>query len=172
MADDYRIITVPDAIFSQLQRNMANAPQWMPKVISKQIRYLGPRVSRVMREAVLGNRYKGALDESVGPEYSDAGQTVTISPKAMRGGKYDAGNLLELGVPHPIPNLPYAPIAAWANFRGAPMPAVWLGMRAHGVKAHPFLDRTLKGAEVELNIAQVMILDAMIDEALRGALPG
>lgn len=172
MPAEYSITTIPELIFEQLQRNMAAAPQWMPKVIAKQIRYLGPRVTRVMREQVLVNRYKGALDESVGPEYTDNDTTVTISPKALRGGKYDAGSLLELGVPHPIPNLPYAPIKRWADFRGAPMPAVWLGMRAHGIKAHPFLDRTLAGAEIEMNIAQVAILDAMIDEALRGALPG
>lgn len=169
MATDTEIREVPDLIFSKLKENMATSSDWLPKIIAAAIQRLGPLGSLRMRYAVLQNNYTGALSRSITNEFTDQGQTVTIGPTALRGNKYDAGQLLELGVPHAIPNAPYKPIAAWASFRGAPMPGVWLGIRRKGVKAHPFLDNTLTSMESDLTLEQTVILDAMIEKALEGA---
>ena len=168
---DLVIKEIPELVFETLQANMAAAPQWMPKIITDAIKRIGPKAVKRMRSAVMPNRYTGALDQSIQDDYEDSGLTVVVGPTALRGGRHDAGVLLELGVPHPIPRAPYQPSAAWANVRGAPMPQVWLGIRAHGVHAHPFLDNTVTNVEPDLNDEQDKILGDMIAHALSGTEP-
>jgi hypothetical protein len=167
---------IPELVFEKLQANFAHAPEWLPKIVEDAIRRLGPLGMQRMRSAIAPNRYTGELSNSIITDYGKAEGSshnfqVSIFPEAMRGGRWDAGLLLELGVPHPIPNLPYAPIAAWAAFRGAPMPQVWLGIRAHGVKAHPFLDNSLENVMPDVEIEQTRILDEMIEKVLEGTAP-
>jgi hypothetical protein len=141
--------------------NLKTAPDWMPKVVSKAAHQLGPAAVDIMRDVTDANRYTGALGESISDEYSNNDYTVTISPKAMRGGKWDAGLLLEFGT-RPIPNAPWAPIKAWANFRGLLAFPVWLKIRRAGVSAHPFLDRALENLSAEI--------DPVLEELLRAAI--
>ncbi len=167
------ITEIPELVFEKLQANFAQAPDWLPKIVEGAIRRLGPVGMQRMRSAVAPNNYTSELSNSIITDYSQGGGPshnfqVAIYPEAMRGGRWDAGLLLELGVPHAIPNVPYAPIAAWAAFRGAPMPQVWLGIRAHGIKAHPFLDNTVTNIDPDLDIEQTRILDEMIEKVLDG----
>jgi hypothetical protein len=143
-----------------LAENLRSAPSWMPKLISKAAHQLGPAAVDIMRDVTDVNRYTGALGESVSAEYTNNDYTVTISPKAMRG-KWDAGTLLEFGT-RPIPNCPWAPIKAWANFRGIAAFPVWMKIRRAGVNAHPFLDRALENLPAEI--------DPVLEELLRAAI--
>ena len=130
-----------DGVLEQIAGYAKSAPQWIPGVISKHMRRLGPKAVARMREAVHPHRYTGALEDSIAAIYSDSDKRIEIYPSAMRG-KWDAGLILELGT-RPIPRAPYRPIATWAAFRGAPMPGAWLKIRLRGVFAHPFLNRAI-----------------------------
>lgn len=143
-----------------LAANLRSAPSWMPKVISKAAHRLGPAAVDVMRDVTDVNRYTGALGESISDEYSDGDRIVTISPKVMRG-RHDGGLILEFGT-RPIPNAPWGPIAAWANFRGLPAGPVWMKIRRSGAAAHPFLDRTLENMPAEID----PVLNDLLDEAI------
>jgi len=129
-----------DGVLEQIEAQARSAPQWVPQEIAFNMRKLGPKAVKRMREAVHVHRYTGALEDSIDDHYSRGDMQIDIYPGAQRG-KWDAGLLLELGT-GPIPRAPYRPIAAWAAFRGAPMPGAWLKIRTRGVSAHPFLDRT------------------------------
>lgn len=148
-------------------RNLKAAPSWLPKSISQATHKLGPAGVNVLREAVAPNLYTGALSDSVSAEYAEDDRVVTISPKALRGGKWDAGLLLEFGT-KPIPNAPWAPIAAWAAFKGAPMPGAWLKIRQLGVSPHPFLDRALEMMGYEIDPVLGELLDDVIAHLFEG----
>jgi hypothetical protein len=137
----------PDAI-GIVAGNLSGARSWMPKAISRAAHQLGQAGVDVMRDATDVNRYTGSLGESISAEYGSDDTVVTISPKVMRG-IHDGGLILEFGT-RPIPRAPWAPIAAWASFRGAPMPGAWLKIRSSGVSPHPFLDRTLQYMDGEI----------------------
>jgi hypothetical protein len=155
-----------DGVLEQVAANMAAAPQWMPKIKRKTIKWIGPRATRTMKSVVGRNTYTGKLVNSVKDEYRDDGMTVEISPQAKRG-RWDAGLILEFGT-GPIAKCPYAPITAWAGAKGAPMPGAWLKIRREGVAAHPFLDDTLAAVEPDLDKAQDKLLGEMAAAALHG----
>jgi len=138
-----------DGVLEEVARSFAVAPERLNDELKLMLHRIGPRAIARMKEAVAPNRYTGALETSISADYSDTALKVVIGPTAKRG-KWDAGLLLEKGVPHKIPNAPYRPIAAWAAFRGAPMPGAWLAIRLRGVKAHPFLDRTVAALQPDL----------------------
>src|SRR3972149_861028 len=121
----------------------------MPKIKRKAIRWIGPRAVRNMQGMLGRNYYTGALMRSVKSEYGERDSIVTISPTAQRG-KWDAGLILEFGT-RPIPRAPWAPIAQWADVKGAPMPGAWLKIRRVGVSAHPFMDDTLEATKGDLD---------------------
>jgi hypothetical protein len=120
---------------------------------------LGAIVVGEMKAAVEQHRYTGALSDSITHESADRGYEQRIHPTAMRGA-YDAGTILELGT-RPIPNLRWAPIRAWADFKGLPAFPVWWKIRTLGVSEHPFLQRTLdaSGAHI-MEAAQRMVMTA------------
>ena len=120
-----------------------------------------------MKEAIAKHRYTGALEGSISGEFTDGGYTLTISPKALRGNRWDAGVLLEQGT-GPIPRAPWLPISRWAEFRGLPAVSIWLKIRAVGVTAHPFLERTLTATMPEVRTAAVEIVTQMAEKALFG----
>lgn len=106
--------------------------------------HLGPRGVQLMREAIEPNRYTGALSDSIKFEQPNP-MAVEIFPTAVRSDGRPAGATLELGRLGPIPDLPYEPIALWAQKKlGLSEPdrikAVWLKIRHKGVNPHPFLD--------------------------------
>jgi hypothetical protein len=131
----------PDAL-GIMERNLRDAPSWVPQLTAKALRRLGPRAQRKMSIRLSTRRYTGALDSSVQTEYSADGLELQIFPTAKRG-RWDGGLILELGT-RPIPNAPWAPIRAWAMFRGVPAFPVWHKIRTRGVDAHPFLEDTKK----------------------------
>lgn len=145
-----------------LARNLRSTPSWMPKLISLAARRLGQAGVDVLRDVTDANRYTGALGESISAEYSDNDKIITISPKAMRG-KWDAGLLLEFGT-KPIPNAPWAPIAAWAAFRGLPAGPVWMKIRRSGVNAHPFIDRALENLMPDIDPILEELLQESVDQ--------
>jgi len=155
-----------DGVLEQVAKNMAAAPQWMPKIAKREIKRLGPIGIRRMQGMVGRNYYTGTLLRSVKDEYKDAGMTVEIGPTAKRG-RWDAGLILEFGT-RPIARCPYAPIARWASAKGAPMPGAWLKIRREGVSPHPFLDDTLNAVEPDLDKS----IDKMLGEAIAAALHG
>lgn len=130
-----------DKSFEQVQQAIATLPSWMPAILRSHMPPLGDRIAEVMRTQVEPHRYTGALSDSIESEYQDSDYSVSIHPTATRG-NYDAGAILELGT-KPIRRAPWEPIKAWAEFRGVPAFPVWYAIRTRGVRAHPFLDRTL-----------------------------
>ncbi len=136
-----------DEVLQGIQHNLERSPDWMPTIIRTHFLTLRTEVVDRMKEAVLENRYTGALEDSISGEFEDSGMELTISPKAMRA-EWDAGTLLEMGTrPHAAP---WAPIAAWSDFRGLPAFPVWYAILTRGTQPHPFLERTLEASESQI----------------------
>ena len=130
-----------DGTLEKFTANLNRLPEWLPAIVRQNFIPLRASAIDRMREAIAANRYTGALEQSLQGKFSDNGWTLTINPTVMRG-KYDGGAILELGT-KPIPNCPWLPIKAWAEFRGVPAYPVWMKIRTKGVSAHPYLQRTL-----------------------------
>lgn len=149
-----------DGVLEMFVNNARNAPAWMPRLLDSVMRPLGDKIVSNMQAAVDKNKYTGELSESITSEYDMEAARLEISPKALRGGKWDAGLILELGT-RPIPNLPWAPIKAWAEFRGLPAFPIWFKIREQGVSAHPFLDRTLETSMPDIDRTAQELVDGM-----------
>lgn len=154
-----------------LNRNLRSAASWMPKTITRTSRIIGLTGVRDMQHAVAPNRYTGALSDSISAEYSDGDTVITISPKALRGGRWDAGSILEFGT-RPIARCPYVPIKTWASVKGAPMPGAWLKIRLRGVSPHPFLDRTMDALGPHLDPIMSEMLDYIINHYIFAGMSG
>lgn len=133
--------------------------------------HLGPRGVYLMREAIEPHRYTGALSDSIKFEQPNP-MAVEIHPTAVRGDNNPrpAGRTLELGRLGPIPDLPLAPIAAWAGQRlGLTDPdrikAVWLKIRHKGVEPHPFLDYVFMEIQQDIWIVESFAADAFMTRA-------
>ena len=135
------IIIKSDGVLEAVIANMAAAPSWFPTIYERHMPWLGAQVGEIMESSLEENRYTGAIQSSIVSEYDPGPAEVSIHPTAQRGGKWDAGLIMELGT-GPIPGLPWAPIAAWAAFRGLPAWPVWYKIMTSGVDPHPFLRRT------------------------------
>jgi len=145
-----------DGVLEKFINNAQTAGDWLPGVIEAGLTDLGVVIEGKMRENVAQHRYTGALEDSITSEYRP--MQVEIGPTAKRGNGVDAGVILELGT-KPIPNLPWSPIKAWADFRGIPAGPVWQSIRDNGVKPHPFLNRTLVASEGAITNAAQAIAD-------------
>jgi len=156
----------PAGALELFKSNLAAAPTWMPQIISDRAHDLGPLAIRVMQEEVRANLYTGALIDSISADYENNDSLVTVAPRAMRG-KWDAGLILEFGT-RPIPNAPWKPIAAWADFKGIPAAPVVIKIRTQGVSAHPFLDRTLDDFMPYLDDAAETALNEMLEHIFEG----
>ena len=151
-----------DGVLEMFMNNLATAPEWTPRIIETAMHPLGSRIVGNMQSAVSDNRYTGDLEESISYDYNTGAMQLEISPKAMRG-KWDAGLLLELGT-RPIPNAPWSPIKAWADFRGVPGFPILMKIREVGVSPHPFLDRTLERSMPDVENTGQEIVDAMANK--------
>jgi hypothetical protein len=130
-----------DGVLEAVAAKLAAAPDWLPAIYERHLPWAGAQMAETMEGILEKNRYTGALQGSISVRYDSAAQEVAIGPTAMRG-SHDGGTLLEEGT-GPIPNAPWAPIAAWADFKGLPAFPVWWKIRTVGVDAHPFLEPTL-----------------------------
>lgn len=148
-----------DGVLEMFVNNANNAPAWLPRTVEMHMRPLGQTIVANMRAQVKPNRYTGALEDSISDEYDVNAMRLEVSPKAKRK-NWDAGLLLELGT-GPIPNLPWAPIKAWADFRGLPAFPVWLKIREEGAKAHPFLEDTLQRSVPDIDRTAQELVDSM-----------
>lgn len=160
-----------DGVIEAFAAKLADAPTWMPEIYERHMPDLGGNVADVMEGVIEPNRYTGALQESIISQYDPLAQAVSIYPTVKRG-TFDGGAILELGT-GPIPNAPWAPIKAWADFRGIDAFPVWWGIREHGVKAHPFLQRTLDdlGTQTAMRgTAERIVADMAIELAAAAAL--
>lgn len=129
-----------DGVLEAVAAKLDAIDEWFPELLQPHMELLGRAEEDVMYTLLEPNRYTGALQESITSMYDPTAQEVAIYPTAQRG-DFDAGTLLELGS-GPIANAPWAPIKAWADFRGVPAFPVWWAIREFGVKPHPFLQRT------------------------------
>ena len=154
-----------DGVLERVTAKLAQAPQWMPQIYIRHMPNLGGQIADIMEGVLENNRYTGALQGSITSTYDPSKAEVAIRPTAQRGGRWDAGALLELGT-GPIPRLPWAPIKAWAEFRGIPAFPVWWKIKTQGVSPHPFLQRTLDDGQSKdaVNEAAVRIItDAALE---------
>ena len=149
-----------DGVLEMFVNNAQNAPAWMPRVFESGLTFLGRQIALTMKAEVASHRYTGALEDSIDSQYTPT--QVEIGPNAKRGGSVDAGTVLELGT-NPIPNLPWSPIKRWADFRGIEAGPVWRSIREHGVKPHPFLERTLDHSANDIEQAAQTIADMSAD---------
>ena|SRR3990167_1537253 len=156
-----------DGALEQIERNLAAAQQWLPKLTRKEIKRLGPIVRRKTMGMLGRNLYTGALMRSTTEEHEDEGLTVVVGP-TLKAKQWDRGLILEYGT-GPIARAPYAPITVWAGAKGAPRPGAWLKIRREGVSAHPWLDDAFDSIQSDLDKAQDNLLGSMIAAALHGA---
>ncbi len=141
-----------DGVIERVAANAANAPSWMPKLFTGRMFNLGNVIQFKMQQQIEGNKYTGGLSSSIKFEIDEGAKRLTVGPTLKRG-RWDAGLLLEMGVPHPIPNAPWAPIKAWAIFRGLPPFPIWYTIRTKGIKAHPFINETLERVRPDIQAA-------------------
>lgn len=135
----------------ELVRNFLSAPQWTAQFVDANMQQLGRRIAYLMRLQVKKHRYTGALEDSIVSQYDPGAQSVEIGPTAKRGGRWDAGLLLQRGT-GPIARVPFEPIRKWAEFRGLPAGPVWWKIKTRGVTAHPFLEETEGRGDVQVAV--------------------
>ena len=154
-----------DGVLERVAAKLADAPRWMPNIYMRHMPDLGGRIAEVMEGVLENNRYTGALQGSITSVYDPSKAEVTIRPTAQRGGRFDAGVLLEEGT-GPIPRAPWAPIKSWADFRGLPAFPIWYKIRTEGISPHPFLQRTLDDGQSQDAITETavrIIVDASLE---------
>jgi hypothetical protein len=145
------VIKYDTSDLKQIAAIMKAAPKWHKQYVKKNMTELGRRVAYVMQQETFKHRYTGSFSKSISHKYtSNPWPKVEIGPTVKRG-KWDGGLILEFGT-GPIPNLPFAPIARWAAFRGLPAGPVWYSIKKKGVKAHPYLRRTLDSPRTQVAI--------------------
>ena len=131
-------------------RAFSTAPEWQGRFVSANMEQLGRRLAYLMRIQLKPNRYTGTLEDSTVSTYNPGSQRLEIGPTAKRKG-WDAGMLLQRGT-GPIPRVPFAPIKAWAEFRGLPAGPVYWKIKTRGAAAHPFVEETLARGDVQVAI--------------------
>lgn len=137
--------TRSDGVLEQVADNLEAMPALVKDATQLSFDALGRTIKGHMQLQMEGNRYKGDLVNSVQYDYEPGNKMVTIAPTLMRG-RFSAGTLLELGT-RPIRNAPWKPIKEWADARGIPAFPVWYAIRTKGMKAHPWLQQTMKRSE-------------------------
>ena len=140
-------LSITSEDLNKLGASFASAGQWHGEFVDANMRGLGRRIAYLMRQQIRHHRYKGTLEESVTSAYDPGAMKLEVGPTAKRG-KYDAGLILQRGT-GPIARLPFAPIAAWAAFRGLPAGPIWFKIREKGIDAHPFLEETLARGDTQ-----------------------
>ena len=155
-----------DGVLERVAQNLGRLPDWLPAIVRVHMDTLGAIVVDEMKAAVEEHRYTGALSDSITHQAADGGYEQRIYPTAMRGA-YDAGTILELGT-RPIPNARWAPIRAWADFRGLPAFPVWWKIRTLGVSEHPFLERTLQASGEHITEAARRMVTTAAEQILYG----
>lgn len=136
---------------NRLAEHLSNPEPWVTHFVDANMRQLGSRIAYLMRMQLKPHHYTGALEDSVQYEYDPKLIRLKIGPTAKRGGKWDAGMLLERGT-GPIRNLPFAPIARWAAFKGIPAGPVWYSIKTKGVKAHPWIDSVIARGDFQVAV--------------------
>ena len=126
-----------DGVIEAFAAKLAVAPEWMPQIYGRHMPKLGETVGEVMNTLLEVNRYTGTLQEAITSEYDLTEQAVRIFSGVPYAARLETGS-------GPIPNAPWAPIKAWADFRGIPAYPVWWKIRTIGVAPHPYLQRTLE----------------------------
>ena len=139
-------IKSPD--LERIAENISTLPSQHDEFIRRNLGALGRRVAYIMTVVLAEHKVTGSLKDSV-QSVVTPGQ-VEIGPTA-KSGRWDRGLLLEQGT-GPIPNLPFGPIAAWAEFRGIPAGPVWMTIKREGVKPHPFIDDVLYRGDTQVAI--------------------
>lgn len=160
------LVIQSDGVLEAVAAKLENLPDWMPQIVARHFEDLGQNVQHVMQGKLEPHRYTGRLSESVAAEYAQGEQELRIYPTATRRG-HDAGTLLEEGT-GPIPNAPFGPIKAWADFRGLPAFPIWWKIRQVGIDEHPFLARTLQDYATQtamMNTAHRIVLDMALELA-------
>ncbi len=131
-------------VLDQIVLNLNKASAFTRTRVKSVLQDVGLRVSNVMREKILPNRYTGALERSITETLIET-ENITILEigPTLKRGKWDAGKLLEGGT-GPNPHAPFGPIATHAKSKGLPPGAVWQKIRKEGTDAHPFIWNTYR----------------------------
>jgi hypothetical protein len=139
-----RIVPMPVTVeafgLKEMAVRFSESPGIKGRFIQGNMRVLGGRIQWIMRRSLKEHHYTGELEESV--EYDATESQVEIGPTKKYKGGYDAGRILSTGT-GPIPNLPFEPIKRWAEYRGIPAGPVWMSIREHGIKSHPFIEKVM-----------------------------
>ena len=118
--------------------------------VARNMQALGRRLAYLMRQTVSDHKYTGALEEGIVSEFDAAAMRLEVGSTAKRG-RWDAGEILERGT-GPIPNLPFAVIKRWAEFKGLPAGPVWYKIKTEGVSAHPWIQRFIDRGDTQTAI--------------------
>lgn len=132
---DPKLLTLPDTL--------TRAAAGLPGTVQAELTDLGELVEVEMRTQMTPNRWRGNLEDSV--EAWAKPWAVEIAPRLMAGPWYRS-DILEFGT-RPIPDVPFDPIADWAESHGLPAVPVWLKIRQKGVEAHPYIRATLERSD-------------------------
>ena len=138
---------------AELGETLIGAHAWAPQFVNANMEGLGRRVAFLLKLQVRRHKITGKFEESIKHFYDEYRLRLEVGPTRKYGSRgWDAGLILQRGT-RPIPNLPFAPIARWAAFRGLPAGPVWWKIKTRGVSAHPFLYETLARGDVQTAIS-------------------
>lgn len=126
-----------------LPNTLTRAAAAIPGMIQAELADLGELVESEMRDQMAPNRWRGHLEESVEARVEPL--AVEIAPR-LRAGPWYRGDILEYGT-QPIPDVPFDPIADWAEGHAIPAVPVWLKIRRRGVSPHPYILATRRASE-------------------------
>jgi len=133
-------ITVTTTGLNEMAQRISEVSGIKGRFVRGNLKILGGRIKFIMRQSLREHRYTGQLEESVQDDATDT--ELEVGPTKKYKGGYDAGRILSTGT-GPIPRLPFEPIKRWAEFRGLPAGPVWLSIREHGIKPHPWIEKVM-----------------------------
>ena len=129
--------------------------------------HMGPIIVNMMRRQMAPHRYRGDLENSIEWSYNPSTRELRVGSNLMRG-SYNALAILERGT-RPNDAVPFAPIAAWASFRGLPAGPIWMSIKQRGLMAHPVTEPTIVRPEFQrsLNAGAKKLASDILVKALR-----
>lgn len=120
------------------------------KQVEDTMTHMGPIIVNMMRRQMAPHRYKGDLENSIEWSYNPSSRELRVGSSLMRG-SFNALAILERGT-GPNESVPFAPIAAWAAFRGIPAGPVWMSIKQGGTMAHPVTEPTIVRPEFQRSL--------------------
>ncbi len=140
------MLTITSKGFRELAASLKFAAANTGTPIQEVFEDMGPKIVNMLQRSLAPHKHTGELSDSVTWEYKSHARELHVGTGLPRK-QFNALSLLERGT-GPIPAVPFAPIARWAEFRGIPARPVWMSIKQKGVIAHPVREPLIISSEL------------------------